>query len=224
MRVVASITLAALVLASVLGGTAPFGRVLLSLGLSGLAATLFDDPGWRGVAHFRAGDMTRARDAFEEAKAHYNLGNAEAHRGAYAAALESYDVAMIQSDAEARANFDLVASFYGGLPIDPDAVGQFPERKKGPSAKSFVAEGDARAAGTGDDVTNANTMLGLAQLDSHGRLGVRRVFDGRFMVADERWLGQLPDVPGEYLNARIVHEAKLRAKLGLTPPVPDDPR
>ncbi len=224
MKAVALITPVALVLAIVLGGSAPFGRVLLSLGLPKPAAALFDDPGWRGVAHFRAGDMTRARDAFREAKDHYNLGNAEVHRGAYAAALEAYDVAMVKGDAEARANFDLVASYYGGLAIDPDALGLLPERKNGPSAQSFVAEGDGRAAGTGDDVTNTNTMLGLAQLDSHGRLGVRRIFDDRFMVADDRWLRQLPDVPGEYLKAKIAHEAKMRAKSGLTPPEPDDPR
>lgn len=224
MRAIAVITLAALVLAFASGGSAPFGRVLLSLGLPGLATTLFDDPGWRGVAHFRAGDMADARDAFQEARAHYNLGNAEAHRGAYAAALEAYDLAMIRGDAEARANFDLVASFYGGLAIDPEALGLFPEREKGPSAESFIGEGDGRAAGTGDDVTNANTMLGLAQLDSHGRLGVRRIFDDRFMVADQRWLSQLADVPGDYLKARIAHEAKLRAKLGLSPPEPEDPR
>lgn len=224
MRVIAVITLAAVVVATASGGVAPFGRVLLSLGLPGLAATLIDDPGWRGVAHFRAGDMARAGDAFREAEAHYNLGNAEAHRGAYAAALEAYDIAMVKGDAEARANFDLVASFYGGLAIDPDALGLFPERKNGPTAESFIAEGNGRAAGTGDGVSNANTMLGLAQLDSHGRLGVRRVFDDRFMVADERWLRQLPDVPGEYLKARIAHEAKSRAKLGLSPPEPEDPR
>ena len=236
MRGLALITLIAAGLAVALGGTAPFGRVLLSLGVPGLAAGLFEDPAWQGVAHYRAGDMERARSAFLDAGAHYNLGNAEVRLGAYAASLEAYDMAIsgaisgaiskaiAEPNADARANFDLVAGFYGGMAVDPDALGQLPKRETGPDAESFVAEGDARAAGTGDEVTNTNTMLGLAELDSRGQLGVRRIFNDRFMVADERWLQQLADVPGDYLKARIAQEAKSRAKLGLTPPDPEDPR
>ncbi len=125
---------------------------------------------------------------------------------------------------DARANFDVVAAFYAGLGIDPAALALFPERKEGPQADSFIARGNARAAGTGSEVTNTNTMLGLAELDSRGRLGVRRVFDDKFMVADERWLQQLSDVPGEYMAARILQEHKRRQKLGLSPPEPEDPR
>ena len=69
-----------------------------------------------------------------------------------------------------------------------------------------------------------NAMLGLAELESRGRLGVRRIFDDKFMVADERWLQQIQDVPGAYLKARIAHEEKTRRKLGLSPPEPEDPR
>jgi Ca-activated chloride channel family protein len=55
-------------------------------------------------------------------------------------------------------------------------------------------------------------MMGLVELDSRGRLGVARVFDDAFMVADERWLGQLEDIPGAFLKARISHEFKRRQK------------
>ncbi|MEX0367232.1 MAG: hypothetical protein AB3N22_14245 [Ruegeria sp.] len=224
MRALAIFSLAALVLAAALGGTAPYGRVLLALGLPGLAAQVFEDAEWQGVALYRAGDFDGAVRAFDVARAQYNLGNAEAHRGRYAAALEAYDLAIAQGHADARANFDVVASYYAGLGIDPEALGLFPERKEGPKVESFVARGDARAAGTGSEVTNSNTMLGLAQLDSHGRLGVRRIFDDTFMVADERWLQQLSDVPGEFMAARIAQEHKRRVKLGLAPPEPEDPR
>ena len=44
------------------------------------------------------------------------------------------------------------------------------------------------------------------------------------MVADERWLEQLSDVPGEFLAARIAQEHKRRVKLGLAPPPAEDPR
>ncbi len=224
MRGLALITLIAAGLALALGGTAPFGRLLLSAGFPGLAARLFNDPAWQGVAYYRRGSMQRAKNAFLKAGEHYNLGNAEVGLGAYAAALEAYDIAMAEPDSDAQANFDLVAAFYGATAVDPAALGRFPKRETGSEMESFVAQGDARAAGTGDAVTNKNTMLGLAELDSRGQLGVRRIFNDRFMVADERWLQQLADVPGDYLKARIAHEAKARAKLGLTPPAPEDPR
>ena len=65
---------------------------------------------------------------------------------------------------------------------------------------------------------------GLPELESRGITGVRGVFDDRFMVADDRWLAQLEDVPGAYLDERIRFEAKRRADAGLTPPAPEDPR
>ncbi len=225
MRGLAAILAVALAVALLLGGAAPFGRVLLALGLPGLAAPLFEDPSWRGVALYRADDMDGAVAAFDQAGDNYNLGNAQVQRGAYAAALEAYDVAIArESDADARANFDVVAAYYASLGIDPEALGLFPERKDGAQAESFVARGNARAAGTGDQVTNSGTMLGLTELLSREQLGVRRVFDDKFMVADDRWLQQLSDIPGEYLAARISHERKRRAKLGLTPPDPEDSR
>lgn len=224
MKGLALIAAAALVAAMALGGGAPFGRVLLAMGLPGLAAPLFPDPEWRGVALYRGGDFDGAAAAFETAGAFYNRGNAEAHRGRHAAALEAFDLADARGDPDARANFDVVAAYYAGLGIDPEALGLFPERKEGPEEESFIARGDARAAGTGSEVTNSNTMLGLAELDSRGRLGVRRVFDDQFMIADERWLEQLGDVPGEYLAARISAEYKRRQKLGLSPPKAEDPR
>lgn len=224
MRGLALLLVVALSAAVLLGGAAPFGRVLLALGLPGLAATVFVDPAWQGVARYRAGDFDAAAAAFAEARASYNLGMAEAHRGQYAAALEAFDLADARGDPDARANFDVVAAFYAGLGIDPEALGLFPERKEGPQEDSFVARGDARAAGTGSEVTNTNTMLGLAELDSRGQLGVRRVFDDQFMIADERWLEQLADVPGEYMAARILAEHRRRDKLGLSPPKAEDPR
>ncbi len=222
MRWLAILSVALLTLATVIGNTAPFGRLFMALGMNSLAARVFDDPGWQGAALYRAGDYQGAAAAFEAANALYNLGNAEAHRGRYAAALEAYDLAITRGNPDAQSNFDVVAAYYAGLQIDPEALGLFPGRKDGPQADSFIARGDARAAGTGSEVTNANTMLGLAELDSRGRLGVRRIFDDKFMVADERWLNQLSDVPGEFMAARIAQEHKRRVKLGLSPPEPED--
>ena len=224
MRVLAAITGAAMVLALLLGGAAPFGRVLMAAGLPGLAAKLFDEAEWQGAALYRAGEFDAAADRFLQASAMFNLGNAEAHRGNHAAALEAFDLAHARGHPDALANFDVVAAYFAGQGIDPETLALFGKRKEGPTAESFVARGDARAAGTGSEVTNNNTMLGLTELESRGQLGVRRVFDDKFMRADARWLQQLADVPGEYLAARIALEHKRRVKLGVSPPAPDDPR
>lgn len=224
MRGLAALATLAFVVAIVLGGGAPFGRVFLATGMPTLAARFFDDPDWQGVAYYRAGDFDAAAARFAASGSFYNLGNAEAQRGRHAAALEAYDLAEARGHPDAQANFDVVAAYYAGLGIDPEALALFSKRKDGPQEESFVARGNARAAGTGSDVTNNNTMLGLAELDSRGQLGVRRVFDDKFMLADTRWLEQLADVPGEYMAARIAQEHKRRRKLGLTPPKPEDPR
>ena len=102
MRGLMALFAVALFVALALGGTAPFGRLLLSAGLPGLAAPLFADPNWRGVAHYRAQDMQAAARAFAAARAHYNRGTAEARLGHYAAALEAYDLVIHGGDADQR--------------------------------------------------------------------------------------------------------------------------
>lgn len=220
MKALAVFAVVSLALSAVLGGAAPLGRVLLASGLPGTAAAVFSDPYWRGVALYRSGDFMHAIEAFEVAGASYNRGNALVHSGAYAAALEAYDFALVREDPDARTNFQLVAAFYAGLALDPDALILMPQRQDGPNADSFVARGNARAAGTGDEANN--TMLGLAELDSRGRLGVRRIFDDKFIIADKRWLAQLADVPGEFLKARLLKEHKRRLKAGIAPPLAED--
>ncbi|MGB0661641.1 MAG: hypothetical protein ACPGNV_15875 [Mangrovicoccus sp.] len=206
------------------GGASPFGRVLLASGLPGLARPFFDDPAWRGVAAYRAGDMDQAAQDFREAGDFYNLGNALAQSGFYAAALEAYDIAIAMGIAEARTNFDLVFALFGRGAIDPEALALFAKRDTGPTAEAPVAQGDARGAGSGDEVTNANSMLGMAELSTRGQLAVRRVYDDLHMIADGRWLRQLSDVPGAWLKARILAEHKARDAAGLAPPEPEDPR
>ncbi|WP_417211202.1 tetratricopeptide repeat protein [Antarctobacter sp.] len=224
MRALAAITVLATVLSLALGGLSGFGRVLLAVGLPSAAAPLFEDPEWRAVAQFRAGAFAESAASFDAARAYYNLGTAQARDGKYSAALEAYDRVIPGGDEDARANFDLIAAYYASLGIDPEVLGLFGEKKEGVIEESFVAQGKARAAGMGDQVTNASAMLGNVELRSHASQAVRRVFDDRFMMANDRWLQQLADVPGDYLAARISHERKRRKALGLQPPDPEDPR
>ncbi len=61
------------------------------------AAELFEDPNWKGSAHYRAGEHDAAIDQFSQfdsADALYNKGNALARKGDYDKAIEAYDQAL----------------------------------------------------------------------------------------------------------------------------------
>lgn len=215
-------------LALVAGGTAPFGRLALALGLPGLAATLLPDPGWKGTALAHAGRLPEAAEAFRQSgpPGHFNRGVVLAQDGQYAAALEAFDMAaaLNPSDAAAQANFELLAAAYAGLAIDPDSVARWRANREGPRMAAPTGEGSGRAAGTGDEVTNSGANMGLPLIYSDTEGSARKVFDEKHVVANARWLDTLQDVPGAYLGVRIAAERKRREELGLSPPPPEDPR
>ena len=229
----AGLGVACLLVAGALAGGRPdpLGRVLLWAGLPRLAEPLLEDPGWRGVAAYRAGHLKASAEAFRAGGDWLNLGNAQVMSEEYAAALESYDRARLRGDARAAANFDLVAAFYAGRALSPEAqIAWFADRDdlQGEPVAAPVAQGSARAASDGSETTNTGALLGLPELASHAdpllQRAVRKVFDETFMVANDRWLATLSDVPGEYLAERIKQEHKRRQSLGLSPPDPEDPR
>lgn len=206
-------------LSALLASGAGFGRLALSLGANRMAATLFTDPAWRGLALFRAGEFEAAAEAFTAAgpEASYNRGLAEAFGGNDAAALEAFDLArFIRDDSDATANFDIIRSFYGGTAIDPDSLIVSPDRE-GDSMEAEVGQGVGRASGSGDEATNSSAALAMAELLRHGEepLGVRQIFDDRFVSAGPHWLATLEDVPGEWLRARIADEHERRRKAGI---------
>ncbi len=89
----------------------------LDAGDAETAARRFEDPGWRGAAHYRAGDYDAAATDFADSReqlpggiADYNRGNALARAGQLQQALEAYDAALRDNPAleDARANRELV--------------------------------------------------------------------------------------------------------------------
>jgi Ca-activated chloride channel homolog len=216
-----------LLVAYSLGGTAPFGRLALSLGLPGLAVPMLETPEWRGYALYRSGDFEASAKAFTDAGAEssYNLGNAQAKAGEYAAAMEAYDIALAQNpdDAEARANFELVKSFYAGTELDPGSFLPTEEKDSDVTAKAETGQGQARAQGTGSQANNFGTNPAIPLILSDEQQQVSRVFDAQFVEATDRWLATLEDEPGLYLAARIAEEHKARVSAGTAMPEAESP-
>ncbi len=85
----------------------------LAGGNPAVAAKTFQDPLWRGTAHYRAGDYKAAIADFsraDTAAAHYNRGNALARAGRLREALQAYQAALAKDpgDKDAAYNRDLV--------------------------------------------------------------------------------------------------------------------
>lgn len=89
------------------------GRLLMALGLPGLASNLIVDPAWRGPALYEAGRYGEAIALFRTGgrRASYNLGNALARSGDLDGAVAAYDAALAFNprDADAQANRSLIA-------------------------------------------------------------------------------------------------------------------
>jgi len=74
------------------------------------AASLFEQPDWKGIAHYWAGDFEQAEQAFSEMEspdAHYNRGNALAKLGKYPEAIASYQAALTQQPDHGDAQHNL---------------------------------------------------------------------------------------------------------------------
>lgn len=89
------------------------GRQALEQGNAADAATAFEDPEWRAVAQYRAGQYRQSAAAFSEgesADSLYNLGNALARQGELQAAIDAYDrsLALDPESADAAYNRELV--------------------------------------------------------------------------------------------------------------------
>ncbi len=73
------------------------GRLLLERGDPAAAARIFEDPMWRGIAAYRAGDFVRAAESFrsvETADAAFDLGTTLVRLREFGRALEAYDRAL----------------------------------------------------------------------------------------------------------------------------------
>lgn len=81
------------------------GQKALNKGDAANAAELFDNPDWKAVADYEAGEFERAASRFADSNP-YNLGNALAKAGKLQEALDAYDKALTQHPENADATFN----------------------------------------------------------------------------------------------------------------------
>ncbi len=75
------------------------GKALIDAGDPTKAAQVFDDPNWRGAAHFQAGEYQHAADAFaqeEGIEPLYNRATSLAHAGELQQSLDAFDKLLQQ--------------------------------------------------------------------------------------------------------------------------------
>lgn len=222
-RMVPLVAVAALLIVAGAGGGDPFTRLALHIGLPGVAATLTDDPALRGMALSGMGRHRAAAEAFAEAgpAQTYNRATALARDGDYAEALLAYDGLLVRNPdhADARANFALLVSIYGGTKLQLTFMDIETEPRDGPTVEAFEAQAGGRAIGDGADSDGAATDIFAPEVETGE--GVRRtpkIFDDMFIAASGDWLATLHDQPGKFLAARLLAEQKRRRAAGIGMP------
>jgi Ca-activated chloride channel family protein len=162
------------------------GRRLMKRESFAEAAETFNDPMWRGVAWYRAGEFEKATQAFarvSSAEANYNLGNCWVLLGKYDKAVASYDRALEQRPdwKEARENRDLAAA---RAKLLEQKGGDMGDQQIG--ADEIVFDKDKKPGGQDTEVAGEQAMSDAA---------VQAI-----------WLRQVQTKPADFLKAKFAFQ------------------
>ncbi|MDH0649995.1 tetratricopeptide repeat protein, partial [Pseudomonas sp. GD03867] len=209
------------------------GQRLLERQRPAEAARHFQDPQWRGMALYQAGDFAGAAAAFaqgNDAAAHYNRGNALARAGELEAALDAYEQALErQPDLKpALDNQVLVQQLLQQReakaeeqPANADAQDTPGNDTDGnSSSSSSQAQGtpgsdeQAQSQQAGDNASTTQVSPGNAAGDDDSitqppQRPVSTSLDAEQRQALEQWLREIPDNPAELLRRKFWYEQQL---------------
>ena len=118
------------------------------------AATLFENPEWRGAAQFRSGEFEASAATLspvDSADGQYNRGNALAKAGKLEPAIEAYDraLAMNPEHEDARFNRDLLKKFLDDHPQQKEQQQQQQQQDQNKGQDNQGKSGDSKDS-TGD--------------------------------------------------------------------------
>jgi Ca-activated chloride channel family protein len=221
------------------------GQHLLKQERPAEAAQHFEDRQWQGVALYEAGDYSGAAQRFAEgndARAHYNRGNALAKSGELEAALDAYEQALeLQPDLRpAQTNKALVENLIKQKATAPTAE---PDKNDSSDSETTTQEPPPGAAtqptSSGEPKTDAQQPSEHAEQSSTRppKAGTNEVpgselgdeqstrpplrpanatIDGEQRQALEQWLRKIPDDPGELLRRKFWYEQQQHQDQGKT--------
>ena len=117
----------------------------------GQAATLFEDPAWRGAAQFRSGQFEASATTLasvDSADGQYNRGNALAKAGKVEPAIQAYDRALTLNPAheDARFNRDLLKKYLEDHPPPKQ-----PQNQQQPQDQNDQQQNDQGKRGDSND-------------------------------------------------------------------------
>ncbi|MFJ4114604.1 tetratricopeptide repeat protein [Pseudomonas sp. NPDC089758] len=209
------------------------GKRLLEQNRPVEAARHFQDPQWRGMALYQAGDYAAAATAFGQANtaaAHYNRGNALARSGELEAALDAYEQALEhQPDLKpALDNQALVQQLLQQRqgqaeeqPAQDDAQGTPGSETEGNSSSaSSPAQGspgseeqtntDQPVEGSGNNQAAPGNQVGDDDsITQPPKRPVSTSLDAEQRQALEQWLREIPDNPAQLLRRKFWYEQQL---------------
>jgi Ca-activated chloride channel family protein len=167
------------------------GRYYFERGEYKTAAERFEDPVWKGVACYRAGDYACAIDAFarvDTPEAWYDLGNAYATTGELKLALAAYGKALTARPEwpEAKANRDLVASL-----IPPEKKDEEKDGPADPSQKPDEVKVDEKG-----------------KKGKRGQVEVQQLTDEQIA---QMWLRGVQTSPADFLRRKFAEQARQKA-------------
>ncbi|WP_325985979.1 tetratricopeptide repeat protein [Pseudomonas protegens] len=222
------------------------GQRLLQQQRPAEAARHFQDPQWQGVALYEAGNYTAAAERFAEgndARAHYNRGNALARSGELEAAIDAYEQALErQPDLQpALQNKALVESLLqqqqaqaqtpppAKKPDTPEgddtrpgpsgAATQPPPGSNGPQAPAQTPANEGDTPPPDPQAAGHSEVPGSELDDQHTTTPLRPVedsLDAEHQQALEQWLRKIPDDPGELLRRKFWYEQQQHQDQGKT--------
>ncbi|MBC3957921.1 VWA domain-containing protein [Pseudomonas triticifolii] len=213
------------------------GQRLLEQRRPAEAAQRFENPQWKGVAFYEAGDYASAAQRFAEgntAADHYNRGNALARSGELEAALDAYEQALErQPDFPAAVNNRaLVQSLLDQANTrqpakneqqnaEQDEAGQQASqdqtRNTSPSEQNNAQPDDNNSSDSPPpDSTSGVETSGASNDDEQTTRpplqGADSPITGERRQELEQWLRQIPDDPGELLRRKFRYEQQHQEK------------
>ena len=196
------------------------------------AGKLASTPGMRGAVDYRAGDYAKAAKAFsqgDDARSHYNLGNALARQGEYGKAIAAYRQALQRDPkmADARANLDAVEDWLKkhqqppqsgqqanntkdnqhGQPSSSSGAGSSSQNTGKQSEKSGAQQGAASSTPQASSATGGNNATGKQSAQQQGNAGTAQQDHDNASAAEAARQEQQTQQAGQAL-AREMQQAR----------------